>query len=87
MYDYTDGVTLRLYHVTHAERVICNSKGEKVLTVKAVREGDTLTVTLDGEYKNAKILLINTKAEVEGGQQTAEGTLIPVTGDTVVAKL
>lgn len=51
VYDYTDGVTLRLYNVTNAERMICNSKGEKVLTVKAIREGDTLTVTLDGAYK------------------------------------
>ena len=87
MYDYTDGVTLRLYHVTHAERVICNSKGEKVLTVKAVREGDTLTVTLDGVYKNAKLLLVNTKAEAAGAQQTAEGTLVNVTGDKITLKL
>jgi len=87
VYDYTDGVTLRLYNVTHAERMICNSKGEKVLTVKAIREGDTLTVTLDGAYKNAKILLVNTKAEAKDARQTAEGTLIPVTGDKVIAKL
>ncbi len=87
VYDYTDGVTLRLYNVTKAERVICNSKGEKILNVKAVREGDTLTVTLDGVYKNAKLLLVNTKAETAGAEQTAEGTLVNVQSDTIVMKL
>ena len=59
VYDYADGVTLRIYNLTaQAERTIVNAKGETILTVQAVNENGTVTVTLDGEVKNANIQVI-----------------------------
>ena len=76
VYDYADGVTLRIYNLTDkAERVIVDAKGQTILTVKAVNENGKVTVTLDGEVKNAKVQVI-------GG--ASDGNVLDVTNNTVV---
>ena len=76
VYDYADGVTLRVYNLTDkAERTIVDAKGKTILTVKAVNENGKVTVTLDGEVKNAKIQVI-------GG--ASDGKVLDVKENTVV---
>ena len=76
VYDYADGVTLRIYNLTDkAERTIVDAKGKTILTVKAMNENGKVTVTLDGEVKNAKIQVI-------GG--ASDGKVLDVASNTVV---
>ena len=76
VYDYADGVTLRIYNLTDkAERTIVDAKGKTILTVKAMNENGKVTVTLDGEVKNAKIQVI-------GG--ASDGKVLDVANNTVV---
>ena len=76
VYDYADGVTLRIYNLTDkAERTIVDAKGKTILTVKAVNENGTVSVTLDGEVKNAKVQVI-------GG--ASDGKVLEVANNTVV---
>ena len=76
VYDYADGVTLRIYNlIDKAERTIVDAKGKTILTVKAVKENGKVTVTLDGEVKNAKIQVI-------GG--ASDGKVLEVKENTVV---
>ena len=76
VYDYADGVTLRIYNLTDkAERTIVDAKGKTILTVQAVNENGKVTVTLDGEVKNAKIQVI-------GG--ASDGKVLDVKENTVV---
>ena len=59
-YDYTDGLTLQVYSLKDsAETVVCNTEGEEVLRVTAMRNGDTVTVNLNGQYREAKLQLVN----------------------------
>lgn len=59
-YDYTDGLTLQVYSLKDsAETVVCNTEGEEVLRVTATRNGDAVTVNLNGQYREAKLQLVN----------------------------
>ena len=56
-YDYTDGVTLYLAcfeEGKEAETVITDLTGNTVMTVKASRNGDTITVHAEGGNRNFK---------------------------------
>ena len=76
VYDYADGVTLRIYNLTDkAERTIVDAKGKTILTVRAVNENGKVTVTLNGEVKNAKVQVI-------GG--ASDGKVLDAAGNTVV---
>lgn len=66
-YDYTDGLTLRLYQMKDgaaAERSICSVQGEEVLRVSAVRDGGEITVTLSAKPKDVRIEQIGTDCAV-----------------------
>jgi len=59
-YDYTDGLTLQIYNLKDsAETVVCNTEGEEVLCVTATRNGDAVTVNLNGQYRDTKLQLVN----------------------------
>ena len=62
-YDYADGLTLRLYQFADgaaAERTVCDTEGNVILTAKASRQGDTITVTLTGRKDQVSVEQIGT---------------------------
>ena len=62
-YDYADGLTLRLYQFADgacAQRTVCDTEGNAVLTASAQRTGDTITVTLTGRTGGVKVEQIGT---------------------------
>ena len=66
-YDYSEGLTLRIYNLAEgasAVRNVCDVHGSVVLTAKAERSGDTITVTLTGSASNVTIQQIGTNCEV-----------------------
>lgn len=66
-YDYAMGVTLCLYNLTDGAEVarkICDTKGSPVLTVMAARNGDIITVTLNGQTENVKVEQIGTHCQI-----------------------
>ncbi len=92
VYDYANGLTLRVYALDgKAERTVCNAKGEAVLTVTAENAGGSVTVTINGQAKDLKLLLVNVPAvkAVTGAkaEQTAQGTVLHVEGGTVTYEL
>jgi len=92
VYDYADGLTLRVYALDgKAERTVCNAKGEPVLNVTAENAGGSVTVTINGQAKDLKLLLVNVPAvkAVTGAkaEQTAQGVLLHVQGSKVTYEL
>ncbi|MBQ8401341.1 MAG: alpha-xylosidase, partial [Clostridia bacterium] len=88
-YDYTDGLTLQVYRLQdRADCVVCDAKGRRALAVTAVRENGSVRITLDGTYRDLRILLcgVHGITGVQGGtaEETAQGTLSCVMGDTVM---
>jgi alpha-D-xyloside xylohydrolase len=66
-YDYADGLTLRLYQFAdgaEAERVVCDTEGNVILTAKAVRNGDTITVKLTGRKENVTLEQFGTDCRI-----------------------
>ncbi len=62
-YDYVQGLTLRLYQMAdgaESGRIVCDSKGNEVLTASAVRSGDVITVVLKGRTQDVRIEQIGT---------------------------
>ena len=62
-YDYADGLTLRLYQFADgavAERTVCDTEGNVILTARASRQGDTITVTLTGRKEKVSLEQIGT---------------------------
>lgn len=60
-YDYTEGVTLYLVNMEdgkEAETVVTDLQGNAVLTVKAVRKGETVTVCTEGRKGNISCKLL-----------------------------
>ena len=90
-YDYADGLTLRLYRITgKARRTVCDTEGRPVLTVTAERDGDTLTVRLEGRAEKVRLLLVGRQAAETAGaavEASAAGALLTPAGDTVTCKL
>ena len=63
VYDYTDGLTLRLYHLAdgaQARCTVCDSDGQPVLTAQASRVGDAITVTLTGRADTVIVQQVGT---------------------------
>lgn len=66
-YDYTDGLTLRVYQLAdgaEALRTVCDQDGRQVLTAKAVRNGNTITVTLSGAFEGVKVEQVGTDCQL-----------------------
>ena len=87
-YDYTDGLTLHIFALKDtAQTVIYDTEGNLVLKAAAVRQGDTVTVTLDGIYRDLRICMRNVDsvydvcgAVCENGEQ---GVMLKVTDHNV----
>lgn len=82
-YDYGKDLTLHVYELTgKASCEVVDSKGEKFLTAAAEKEGDKITVTLNGSAQGLKILLHNVQAvsSVNGAsaEKTEQGVLLAV---------
>jgi alpha-D-xyloside xylohydrolase len=82
-YDYSDGVTLRIYGLVDgqtASATIRTVKGEIAAKVTAKRAGGKITIDVEGELLNWKALLVGIKdaSSVEGGARSieAQGLLI-----------
>jgi len=82
-YDYSDGVTLRVYEFEDGKRVslvIPSVKGEVEMKFEIKRENGTLTVERHGASNPWKLLLvgINSVKSVNGGtvESTPTGTLV-----------
>ena len=66
-YDYADGLTLRLYQFAdgaEAERTVCDTQGNVILTAKAVRQGNTITVKLTGRKENVTLEQFGTDCRI-----------------------
>ncbi len=66
-YNYTDGLTLRVYQLadgTEALRTVCDQDGRQVLSAKAVRNGNTITVTLSGAFQGVKVEQVGTDCQL-----------------------
>lgn len=87
-YDYTDGMTLNVFELKKEATVqVADSKGNRVFAAKAVKRGEKIEITVDGEMKNLKILMRNVfvTENLQGGtaKKTEIGTLITVTNKKV----
>ena len=59
-YDYTDNLTLEVFCLKDkAEAVVCDTEGNKALHVTAIRDGDAVKISIDGNYHNLKIRMVN----------------------------
>jgi len=73
-YDYDDGVSLHMFEITEAKQNIVNISANYVINVSAKREGEKLTISIEGG-KNVNICLRNIKsgkvsgAEAESSEQ------------------
>ena len=62
-YDYTDGLTLRLYQIAdgaEVTRTVCNTAGEPVLTAVARRTGDKIDLTVRGSARDIRAEQVGT---------------------------
>ena len=62
-YDYTDGLTLRLYQIAdgaEVTRTVCNTAGEPVLTAVARRTGDKIDLTVRGSDRDIRAEQVGT---------------------------
>lgn len=63
VYDYTDGLKLKLYQLTdgaQVSRTVCDAQGQPVLTARASRVGDAITVTLTGKADTVTVQQVGT---------------------------
>ena len=61
-YDYTDGLTLRVYALVDgqmASTTVRTVKGDIAATVTAKRIGSKITVDVDGDLRNWRVRIIN----------------------------
>lgn len=91
-YDYTDGVTLHLYALKDkAETVVCDTAGQQALHVTALRNGETITVSIDGQWNDLRLCLhhISDIREVTGARIEKNGcdTILAAEQNTIVIKL
>ncbi len=66
-YDYAQGLTLRLYNLadgTQAERRVCDTHGKTLLTARACRSGDVITLRLSGKTDSVSIQQIGTDCRI-----------------------
>lgn len=79
VYDYTDGLTVKLYAIDEGARLsrnLVNSKGEKIGNVQVARDGNQLTISTKGLDKNYYIEVVGVKKiEVQAGNQDVKITL------------
>ena len=62
-YDYTDGLTLRLYQIAdgaEVARTVCDTAGEPVLTAVARRTGDKIDLTVRGAARDIRAEQVGT---------------------------
>ena len=62
-YDYTDGLTLRLYQIAdgaEVTRTVCNTAGEPVLTAVARRTRDKIDLTVRGSARDIRAEQVGT---------------------------
>ena len=66
-YDYREGTTFKIYALEDgkcAECFVTDVKGANKVTVKAVRNGNTVKISVDGELKDAKFELVSMDADI-----------------------
>lgn len=66
-YDYAEGLTLRIYQLADgasAARTVCDTQGKVILTVKAQRSGDTITVMLSGKTDSVTVEQVGTSCRL-----------------------
>ncbi|MBQ3504119.1 MAG: alpha-xylosidase [Oscillospiraceae bacterium] len=66
-YDYTDGLTLTIYHLADGAQStcrVCGTDGQSVLEANAARTGDTITVTLQGNAENVTVRQVGTNCKI-----------------------
>ena len=60
-------MTLRIYQLAdgaRAERTVCDTEGNVILTAAACRDGDTITVTLTGRKENVTVAQFGTDCRI-----------------------
>ena len=66
-YDYAQSLTLRLYNLAdgaQAERRVCDTHGKTLLTARACRSGDVITLRLSGKTDSVSIQQIGTDCRI-----------------------
>ncbi|MFI3207032.1 MAG: alpha-xylosidase, partial [Clostridia bacterium] len=87
-YDYMSGINFNIFELSDkATAEIFDTKVEKTLKITAVNESGEITITLDGYYENAKVLMRNIFdiQNLSGGtaEKTEQGMLINITENTI----
>ena len=82
-YDYSDGTTFAVYELqeqTPATAVVYSGKGETLCKVQAVKAGNTIHFTAEGQLKDGKLLLVGISAisSVTGGVPTQTDTGVSI---------
>ena len=91
-YDYARNVTLHIFELKDKATVrVCDTHGDEVFRAEAVREGNTITVSLNDLSVGAKVLLrnIDSVKSVSGAVASPDelGTLLSLNYKTVVIEL
>ena len=82
VYDYADGTVLHIYALKDsASRVICDSEGNEILTVKAERNGNAVSIKLNGKYQKMSIMLhgVSEAANLTGAAAKTENGAVVLT--------
>ena len=62
-YDYTDGLTLQIYSLKDtAEAIVYDTDGKEALRATAIRNGDAVTLSIRGQFRELKLRLVNVSA-------------------------
>jgi alpha-D-xyloside xylohydrolase len=62
-YDYTDGLTLQIYSLKDtAEAIVYDTDGQEALRATAIRNGDAVTLSIRGQFRELKLRLVNVNA-------------------------
>ena len=91
-YDYHNGLTLHIFELgDSAKTVIYDKNGKNPATVSIIRNGNNISVKLDKQLKNIKLLLRNIPytSSVLGGEaeSVSLGTLITLDSKEVIITL
>ena len=88
VYDYAQGLTLRLYAITGcAAREVVDTEGRRLLKAAAEKAGTTLTLSLEGKIEGLKLLLMGlhgVTAEGAAVEDTPEGALLTAPQSRIV---
>ena len=74
VYDYSDGLTLKVYNIQDGSRIIrsvCGADGIEILKATAVREGNDIKMTLSGKADKVRVEQVGSSCEIQIQRENA----------------